>query len=71
MRNNSNTFKDLQTLILTEVYTLVGVSELVKLKISALSDDQRVHITGKGIRQSTNRKYAQILLKEYLYLIKI
>ena len=75
MRNNSNTFKDLQTLILTEVLYATGlrVSELVKLKISALSDDLTgVHITGKGNKDRVLPigEYAQILLKEYLYLIK-
>ena len=75
MRNNSNTFKDLQTLILTEVLYATGlrVSELVKLKISALSDDlTSVHITGKGNKDRVLPigEYAQILLKEYLYLIK-
>ena len=75
MRNNSNTFKDLQTLILTEVLYATGlrVSELVKLKISALSDDlTSVHITGKGNKDRVLPigEYAQILLKEYLCLIK-
>ncbi len=75
MRNNSNTFKDLQTLILTEVLYATGlrVSELVKLKISALSDDlTSVHITGKGNKDRVLPigEYAQTLLKEYLYLIK-
>ena len=51
MRDNSKSFKSLQILILTEILYATGlrVSELVKLKISAISDDiKNLHITGKG-----------------------
>ena len=81
MKNNSNSFKDLQTLILTEILYATGlrVSELVKLKISALSDDfNNLHITGKGNKDRVLPlgEFAKKLLLKYLprlksYYIKI
>ena len=76
MKNNSKSFKDLQTLILTEILYATGlrVSELVKLKISAISDDfKNLHITGKGNKDRVLPlgEYAKKLLSEYLPKVKI
>ena len=75
MENNVKTFKGLQVLILTEILYATGlrVSELVKLKFSALSDDLKsLHITGKGNKDRVLPlgEYAQKLLKEYLPKVK-
>ena len=76
MKNNSKSFKDLQTLILTEILYATGlrVSELVKLKISAISDDfKNLYITGKGNKDRVLPlgEYAKKLLSEYLPKVKI
>ncbi len=76
MRENSRSFKDLQTLILTEILYATGlrVSELVKLKVSAVSEDfKNLHITGKGNKDRVLPlgEYAQELLKNYLSQVRL
>ena len=76
MRENSKSFKGLQTLILTEILYATGlrVSELVKLKISSVSDDfKNLHITGKGNKDRVLPlgEYAQKLLIEYFPQVKL
>ncbi|MBF96224.1 MAG: Tyrosine recombinase XerD [Alphaproteobacteria bacterium MarineAlpha9_Bin4] len=76
MKTNSESFKDLQILILTEVLYATGlrVSELVKLKMSSVSEDfKNLHITGKGNKDRVLPlgEYAQRLLKSYLPHVKL
>ena len=51
MKINSNNFRGLQTLVLTEILYASGlrVSELVRLKISSVTDDfKNLYVNGKG-----------------------
>ena len=76
MRENSKSYKGLQILILTEILYATGlrVSELVKLKMSDISEDlKNLHITGKGNKDRVLPlgEYAQELLKNYLPQVRL
>ena len=68
MQKNIKTFRDLQTLVLTEILYASGlrVSELVQLKVSSVEDDlTHLYIKGKGNKDRVIPlgEYAQKVLK--------
>jgi integrase/recombinase XerD len=76
MQKNIKTFRDLQTLVLTEILYASGlrVSELVQLKVSSVADDLTyLYIKGKGNKDRVIPlgEYAQKVLKNYLLKIKL
>ena len=76
MQKNMKTFRDLQTLVLTEILYASGlrVSELVQLKVSSVADDlTHLYIKGKGNKDRVIPlgEYAQKVLKNYLLKIKL
>ena len=76
MQKNIKTFRDLQTLVLTEILYASGlrVSELVQLKVSSVADDlTHLYIKGKGNKDRVIPlgEYAQKVLKNYLLKIKL
>ncbi|MDC3024509.1 tyrosine recombinase [Alphaproteobacteria bacterium] len=75
MKVNSNNFKGLQTFVLTEILYASGlrVSELVRLKISSVTDDfKNLYINGKGNKDRIIPlgEPAQKVLKIYLSKLK-
>ncbi len=76
MQNNAKNFRGLQTFALTEILYASGlrVSELVKLKISSVTEDlKHLYIKGKGNKDRfiPLGEHAQKVLQTYLLQVKL
>ncbi len=76
MKKNAKSFRGLQTLVLTEILYASGlrVSELVKLKLTSISDNlKNLYIKGKGNKDRLIPigEYAQKILKKYIPQVKL